>query len=184
MTENKIIEKILFTKNILDEEYENSIFTGCNFSNLVFDKTIFDTCQFRECDFSMAKFRITISSSKFIGCKMMGADFSNLNRFSSDISFYQSQLNYSDFTQIKLQNTYFKECKFYEALFDDADISKSVFERCDLERTSFVGTNLEKVDFSTAFNFSINPTTCKLKKAIFSESGLRGLVDHLKIEIK
>lgn len=72
----------------------------------------------------------------------------------------------------------------YETYFDDADIKNSIFEPCNLERASFAGTNLEKVDFSTAFNFSINPAVCKLKKAVFSEDNLRGLVDYLNIIIK
>lgn len=32
--------------------------------------------------------------------------------------------------------------------------------------------------------FSIDPNTCRLKKAIFSESELRGLVAHLNIIIR
>ena len=71
-----------------------------------------------------------------------------------------------------------------ETFFDNADIKNSIFEHCNLERASFAGTNLEKVDFSTAFNFSINPAACKLKKTVFSEDNLRGLVDHLNIIIK
>ena len=184
MTEDKTIEKLNFTTNQLDDEYYNCIFEGCDFSNLFLDKTMFDTCEFKECDFSLTKFKQTISTTKFVECKMSGADFSNLNRFSSDISFYKSQLNYVNLSEIKLQNILFKECNLYEAIFDNADIAKSIFERSDLSRASFIGTNLEKADFSTAFNFSINPTSCKLKKAIFSESGLRGLVDYLDIEIR
>lgn len=184
MTEEKMIEKINFTVNELDDEYYNCIFVSCNFSNLSFEKTMFDNCEFRTCDFTLTKFKETISSSKFIECKMVGADFTKLNKFSNQITFIKSQLDYATFINIKLQNTYFKECKLLETSFDDSDLSKSVFERCDLERTSFVGTNLEKVDFSTAFNYSINPNLCKLKKAIFSSNGLRGLVDYLNIEIK
>ena len=75
-------------------------------------------------------------------------------------------------------------CKMYEGYFNDADMAESVFDRCDLERVSFVGTNLEKADFSTSFNFSINPAMCKLKKAVFSRHGLEGLLAHLDIDIR
>lgn len=184
MAENKTFDKINFTDTLLDNEYYNCNFISCNFSEVFIDNTILDSCEFKDCDFSLTKFRQTISNIKFIACKMVGADFMKLNQFSTDIHFIKSQLDYANFSGIKLVNTSYKECKIKEASFDNADISKSIFERCDLHRTSFIGTNLEKVDFSSAFNFSINPNQCKLKKAIFSESGLRGLVDHLNIEIK
>ena len=78
----------------------------------------------------------------------------------------------------------FSACQLNEAYFDEADISSSVFDRCDMERASFYQTNLEKVDFSTSFNFTIDPSANRLKKAVFSESALRGLLSHLNIVVK
>jgi hypothetical protein len=43
---------------------------------------------------------------------------------------------------------------------------------------------LEKADFRTAFNYSINPETNRIKKAKFSKEGLNGLLDKYDIEIE
>ena len=60
----------------------------------------------------------------------------------------------------------------------------AVFDRCDMERTSFFRTNLEKADLSTSFHFIIDPAENRLKKAVFSEAGLRGLVAQWGIVIR
>lgn len=184
MTEHTTFEKINFNEIELDDEYYNCVFVACDLSNKSVLKTEFDKCQFKTCNFTLAKFKESLRDIMFVDCKMTGADFSEINRFSGGLTFENSHLDYANFVTTKLRKTIFRNCKIHEAYFDDADMANSVFEHCDLERTSFVGTHLEKVDFSTSFNFSINPTMCKLKKTIFSEYGLRGLVAHLNIEIK
>ena len=110
--------------------------------------------------------------------------FSGISKFSGIFHFEKSALNYANFYGIKIRNCSFICCNLYEACFDEADLTSSVFDRCDLSRTSFFKTNLEKVDFSSAFNFSIDPSTNRLKKTVFSEQNLRGLVAHLDIVIK
>jgi fluoroquinolone resistance protein len=47
----------------------------------------------------------------------------------------------------------------------------------------FDRTNLEKADFRSAGNYSIDPTTNKIKKARFSLDGVAGLLDKYDIEI-
>ena len=111
---------------------------------------------------------------EFRNCQMTGADFSQLNKFSSNLSFIDCNLDYAIFTHLKLRGSVFRRCRLFDATFHE----------CNLERTSFYHCNLEKTDFSTACNYTINPNDCKLKKTIFSEHGLRGLVSHLNIIIK
>jgi len=48
---------------------------------------------------------------------------------------------------------------------------------------TFTGADLEKADLSTSFNYSIDPTSNKIKKAKFSQSGISGLLDAFGIEI-
>ncbi len=184
MIEDKDFEKINFKEDSFDNEYYNCVFTGCDFSELALYKTVFDACRFEHCNFSLVRFSEVLRDVSFVDCKITGADFSTISRFSADLIFENSHLVYTNFSGIKLRNIIFRNCKLNEASFDDADISSSVFDNCDMDRASFGGTNLEKVDFSTAFNYIINPTQCKLKKTIFSESGLSGLVAHLNIVIK
>jgi fluoroquinolone resistance protein len=59
-----------------------------------------------------------------------------------------------------------------------------VFDNCDLSKASFDNTILEKADFRTAFNYSINPESNKIKKAKFSVSGIAGLLDKYDIHIE
>lgn len=184
MTEEKTIEKQNFNEVELDDQYYNCVFEYCDFSGKTIINTTFEDCTFKLCNFSLTKFANYLSGAKFIGCKITGADFTKLSRFSGSMYFEESQMNYASFVGLKSRKNKFKNCILNEAFFDEADIALSVFDNCNLENTSFHKTNLEKVDFSTSYNFSINPTVCRLKKAIFSKSELRGLVAHLDIVIK
>lgn len=184
ITENKIFENIDFKHNTLEDEYYNCTFRTCNFSNLSIYESRFNTCTFKDCDFSMTKFKSTLRDVTFNGCKMLGSNFTEVNKFSGGILFEHTHLNYSIFSATRLRKTIFRHCDLNEVYFDDADLSNSIFEHCNLERASFIGCNLEKTDFSTSYNFNIDPNSCKLKNAIFSEHNLRGLVEHLNIIIK
>ena len=181
--ENQTLENIDFNEIELDEEYYNCVFISCDFSKKMLDRSSFDSCEFRQCDFSLVKFIDTLHEVRFVECKVIGADFTNLNKFSNSLVFEQTLLNYANFVSIKIKNTQFTKCSLQEAYFDSSDISGSVFDDCDLLRASFNQTNLERVDFSSSYNFSINPNVNRLKKTIFPESGLRGLVAHLDIVI-
>ena len=49
---------------------------------------------------------------------------------------------------------------------------------------TFDNSNLEKVDFTTAFNFSIDPEINRIKKAKFSLAGVLGLLNKYDIIIE
>lgn len=184
MTENETFEKVDFKEMELDDEYNDCVFIACDFSGKAIQNTDFDQCEFRTCNFALARFRAALRDSTFADCKMTGADFTEIDRFSNGLVFENSHLDYASFVGARLRKTVFRGCKMDEGYFDNADLAESVFDRCDLKRASFVGTNLEKADFSTSFNFSINPAMCKLKKAVFSRHGLEGLLAHLDIDIR
>lgn len=184
MTENETFEKVDFHEMELDDEYYDCVFVACDFSKLVIRNTDFEKCEFRACNFTLASFKGALRDVAFADCKMTGADFTDIDRFSDGLVFENSHLDYASFVEARLRKTVFRGCKMYEGYFNDADMAESVFDRCDLERVSFVGTNLEKADFSTSFNFSTNPAMCKLKKAVFSRHGLEGLLAHLDIDIR
>lgn len=184
MAENITYEKIDFNKEPLEREYYKCSFVACDFMKLEITDIVFDKCEFKLCNFSLTKFMATIRDVKFIECKMTGVDFLELKKFSNALSFERSHLNYAIFTELKLHKMSFVGCNLNEAYFDNADITSTIFDHCDLDRASFVGTNLEKVDFSSSYNFAIDPSQCKLKKTIFSEHYLRGLVAHLDIVIQ
>ncbi len=184
MTEHQQIAHTNFHESELDDIYYHCVFTGCDFSEKTITNTEFEHCEFRSCNFTLCKFKGALRTILFTDCKMVGANFSEIQRFSHELVFESSQLDYANFSATKLRKTVFRKCRMFESYLDDADLAYTLFDGCDLERASFHHTNLEKADFSTSFNFCINPNVCKLKKTIFSEDGLRGLVAHLNIEIK
>ena len=182
MTADRIFDKTTPETIGSDDEYVGCTFISCDFS----DKTItarFDDCRFLSCNLSLARMNGTMRDTLFSDCKLTGADFSELDRFSNAITFEKSRLDYAVFASFAVKRIRFRDCRLTEASFDNADMTGAVFERCDLGRASFRGANLTGADFSTAFGFAIDPATCRLKNTVFSESGLRGLVAHLDIEI-
>jgi uncharacterized protein YjbI with pentapeptide repeats len=183
MTDLQTFCKVNFTTIALDDEYYQCTFESCDFSNSSMGDAVFEKCAFQGCNFALTKFLVSLREVKFLECKMTGADFTGIGKSSNTLVFEKSILNYAAFVGCKLRRSVFRESTIVESYFDESDIAHSVFEHCDLSRTSFHNTNLEKVDFSTAYNFTINPATNRLKKAIFSRDNLTGLVAHLDIVI-
>ena len=183
LTVKRVIEKVNFNIARLEEEYYRCSFENCDFSGMKVNDTIFEDCDFKCCNFSLTKFFNTLRGCLFIECKMTGTDFSDISRFVSSFRFKGCQLSYASFIRVKMKGLTFTECSLNEASFDNADMESSVFDKCDLDRASFFDTNLERADFSTSYGFRINPNHNRLKKAVFSETGLSGLLSHLDIEI-
>lgn len=183
MTENQKIEKVDFNTTPPRNEYAKCQFVGCDFSKMQITDVYFEDCQFVGCNFSLTKFCNVLRDVKFVECKMMGADFSEVSKFALSFGFEKCNLSYASFVEVKMKNTKFVGCDLSDAYFDNANLEAAVFDDCDLERTSFFWTNLKKANFATARNFAINPTTCELRKAVFAQSDLRGLLAHLDIKI-
>jgi len=70
-----------------------------------------------------------------------------------------------------------------EANFEESDLTGSIFADCDLTRTLFSNTILYETDFTSAYNFSIDPEKNKMKKAKFSVMGLQGLLEKYSLQI-
>lgn len=70
-----------------------------------------------------------------------------------------------------------------EVNFQESDLTGSVFADCDLTRTFFNNTILNEVDFTSAYNFAIDPEKNKLKKAKFAVAGLQGLLEKYNLVI-
>ncbi|MCC8144887.1 MAG: pentapeptide repeat-containing protein [Bacteroidales bacterium] len=71
-----------------------------------------------------------------------------------------------------------------EVDFNDCDLSKSKFINCDLSGAAFERTQLIQTDFRTAYNYTIDPEKNNIKKAVFSLSGVRGLLRKYDIKIE
>jgi uncharacterized protein YjbI with pentapeptide repeats len=82
------------------------------------------------------------------------------------------------------QKNRFQNSQLQEADFAEADLASAVFDNCNLAQAIFDHTTLEKADFRTAYNYSIDPETNRVKKAKFSISGISGLLDKYDIDIE
>jgi uncharacterized protein YjbI with pentapeptide repeats len=120
---------------------------------------------------------------QFNECKMLGMGFDKSNPLGLTLSFDNCILNFSSFFRTKLKQTRFNNCQLQDTDFTEGDLSGSFFENCDFSRAMFDHTNLEKTDFRTAFNYTIDPESNKIKKAKFSWPSATGLLSKYNIEI-
>ena len=171
-------------KPLTKGEYEACTFNDCDLSSSDLSEFIFDGCTFFRCNISLAKLRRTaLRDVIFRECKMVGLHFEDCEQIGISFVFEECLLNNSSFYGMKFKKGIFRKSSLKEADFTDSDISGSLLEGCDMLNATFSGTNLEKADLSTSFNYSIDPTSSKIKKAKFSQSGLSGLLDVFGIEI-
>lgn len=184
--EDKTFEKIDFTKNKLTAtDYENCIFTECNFSGVNLSNITFSECQFKECNLSLVNITQTgLREIRFTDCKLLGLHFERCNEFLFSVSFERCTLNLSSFFKMKMKKTIFKKCILQETDFGETDLSLSRFDDCDLQGALFENTNLEKADLRSAYNYTIDPEKNHLTRARFSLSGLPGLLERYKLEIE
>lgn len=184
-TIDKTFQNIDYTQNVIDKgEFENCVFSQCNFEGVDLSQNIFIDCTFSSCNLSLSKLTKTaFRDVSFKDCKLLGLRFENCNDFLFEVRFENCILNLSSFYKRNSKKTLFNNCSLQEVDFSEADLSGSTFNNCNLSKAIFDNCNLEKVDFRTAFNYSISPERNRIKKAKFSSQGLAGLLQHYDIII-
>jgi fluoroquinolone resistance protein len=100
---------------------------------------------------------------EFTDCKLQGIQWSHCSNFLFEAAFTRCILNFCSFIQKKMQKTMFTECRLEEVDFTETDISESIFDRCDLARALFQDTNLTNVDFTTSYDYVLNPEENTIK---------------------
>jgi len=83
----------------------------------------------------------------------------------------------------KMPKTYFIKSSLKEVTFTQAILTGSVFDESDLSGTVFSATDLSSVNFTTAFNYIIDPELNTMSKAIFSAHGLEGLLYKYNLKV-
>ena len=179
-------DKLDFTQEPLAKgEYENCTFTNCNFEETNLNDIKFMNCDFQDCNWSLAQLNGTVLREvNFKDCKMLGLQFETCNDFGLSFSFENCQLNHSTFFQMNIKKTIFKNCQLREIDFSESNLTNVIFDNCDLAQAIFINTVLDKADFRTAYNYSIDPESNRLKKAKFSILGISGLLDKYDIIIE
>lgn len=172
------------TDSLIKGDYENCVFNSCNLANNDLSEYKFTNCTFHSCNLSLAKLlRTAFRDVQFKDCKMLGLRFDTCHEFGLSFMFDGCQINQSSFYKLKIKHSVFKNSQLQETDFAEADLSNSTFDHCDLNQAIFDHTILEKVDFSSSYNYRINPEMNRIKKAVFSIHGISGLLDHYDIVI-
>lgn len=183
---DRVYEKTDFSENSLPiADFEGCRFIHCNFSGSDLSGCNFTECEFEDCNLSSAKIiQTTFNDVKFRNSKLLGLHFENANEFLFTLSFENCTLNLSSFYKRKMKKTVFNRCSLHEADFTDTDLTEATFNKCDLQLAKFENTVLEKADLHTSYNYSIDPTLNKLRKARFSLPGVLRLLDKYNIIIE
>lgn len=183
---DKTFEKVIyFDKKISNREFDGCVFKNCDFSNNIFRECVFIDCEFIDCNLAMVK--LSASSLKtvtFKECKLLGIRFDECADFLFAVNFSDCILDYSWFTNKKMPKTHFTNCSLKEVNFGASDLTASVFDNSNLEGAVFDETILAAADFTTAYNFRIDPELNPMKKAKFSVQGIPGLLEKYDIKIE
>ncbi len=172
-------------KPLIKGDYENCMFTNCNFSDSDLSGIHFFKCTFNTCNISNAGMKNTsLSNIVFKDCKLLGVHFENCNKFLFIVDFENCNLNFSSFFQVNLKKRLFKNCNLQDVDFTETDLSSVYFNNCDLANANFDNTILEKANLTSAINYTIDPEKNRIKKAKFSQAGLIGLLGKYDIVIE
>lgn len=165
--------------------FENCTFNDCNFTGGQFYDITFTGCKFIDCDFTGSNLLNTgLQNIVFQTCQLSGTDFGKASDFLFEVHFTDCVLDNADFYKKKNKGGRFKGCSLKGANFAQCDLTNAVFDDCNLNQTVFDQTQLKGADFSTSFNYIIDPDTNFIKKARFSVHGLAGLLSKYDIVVK
>jgi fluoroquinolone resistance protein len=184
--EGKTFNKVNYAnKQLINNEFSGCYFIDCDFTKSNFSSIDFVDCEFESCIFSLTVFKHSgLKDVHFKDSKIIGVDFSACNEFLFSVRFTDCNVDYATFHSKSMKKTIFTNTVLKEVDFSECNLSESKFLNCDLTRSIFERTNLDKADLSSAFNFDINPERNRLKKTIFSSSGLLGLLTKYDLVVK
>ncbi len=182
---NKIFEKVIYADTKVNgREFDGCTFKNCDFSNSDFSDNIFIDCEFIDCNLAMMKLRnSSLKSVTFRLCKALGVAFHECADFLFAVTFEDTMLDFSSFTNKKLQKTRFTNCSLKEVSFAGADLTKAVLADCNLDNAIFNSTVLNEADLRSAYNYTIDPEINPMRKAKFSMPGIPGLLEKYDIKI-
>ncbi|MHA3788886.1 pentapeptide repeat-containing protein [Flavobacterium hauense] len=170
---------------IMYNDFERCTFTECDFSTCDFTGVAFIDCTFISCNFYEAKINyVAFRGALFTDCDFNGVNFSMVDPLLFEIEFKDCMLDYAKFYTLKIKGTVFTNCSLIAVDFMNTDLTGVVFDNCNMHKAVFIDAIANKADFTTSYNFSIDPERNKLKKAMFSQAGLKGLLDKYEIIVK
>jgi uncharacterized protein YjbI with pentapeptide repeats len=159
------------------KEFECCIFNHCDFSQCNFIGVVFIDCTFNDCILSGAKINhVALRTVLFNRCKIEEVNFAMCDKLIFEVHFKECIMDFSKFYTLKIKGTTFLDCSIIAVDFMNTDLTEVVFDNCDLYRSEFSKANLSKANLKTSYNYTIDPTKTKIKKATFALENLKGLL--------
>ncbi len=181
----EIRDKIFAEDEIMYRDFERCTFINCDLSKCSYLGTAFIDSDFINCNFTEAKVNyVSFRDVQFTDCNFTGVNFSMCDPLLFRFSFKDCILDYAKFYTLKLKGIFFNNCSMVAVDFMKTDLTEAVFTDCNLHQSVFIDTIANKTDFTTSYNFTIDPERNKLKKAKFSLEGLKGLLTKYDIVVK
>ena len=184
-TTKEIYKDQLFDANTLHDRS----FVDCQFQNCRFDKanltgSTFSDCQFNHCEITLPNLmNCGFRGATFTECKLIGVDFTKGDPSFFRLAFERCLIDTCNFSSLKLKSTTFVRSTIRESRFIQTTLNEANFDGTDLEHTLFHECDLEKASFVNARNYTINPTTNKVKGATFSLPEAVSLLSNLGITL-
>ncbi|OIQ16891.1 MAG: hypothetical protein BM557_09065 [Flavobacterium sp. MedPE-SWcel] len=190
MSSKYIIDTEVSNKTFLEDEimyrdFERCTFTNCDLSQCNYLGTSFIDCDFINCNFTEAKVNyVSLRGVQFTSCNFTEVNFSMCDPLLFRISFDDCILDYAKLYTLKLKGTIFNNCSLIATDFMKTDVTGAVFSNCNMHQAVLIDTIANKADFTSSYNFTIDPEQNKLKKAKFSVEGLKGLLTKHDLIVK
>ena len=173
------------TDAIKYKNFENCVFHNCDFTACHFQTVAFIDCTFLNCNFKDAKINhVSLRDVWFTGCNLTNVNFAMTDQVIYEFNFKDCLLDYTKFYALKLRKMQFINCSLIATDFMGCNLTEALFDNCNLRRAVFIDTIAHKADFSTSYDYTIDPEKNKLKKAVFAAEGLKGLLEKYDLLIK
>jgi fluoroquinolone resistance protein len=186
MNETKIYSKVNFSdKELRGKNFSNCLFENCDFSKADLSGSQIEGCQFSRCNLSLNPLEKTrFHGVTFFESKLVGLQFFKCDKFLLSLIFKNCLIESCNFSYLNLKRAVFTQCVIRRSDFLNADLTDADFKKADLNFSTFHHTNLSGANFTEAVNYSINPLTNKINKAIFSEPEVYSFLNFLDIIIE
>ncbi len=165
-------------------EFVECHFNGIDFTTYNFSRLKFLDCEFTECNLSNVSLKnASFRDAVFRKSKLMGLNWSEASTL-SNLSFYESILDYSVFHSLNLKGVTFSDCRMCDVDFYESQLQKSSFADSYLRGALFNKANLSEADLRGAKEYFIDVRQTQVTRAKFNLPEALTLLSSLEITLE
>jgi uncharacterized protein YjbI with pentapeptide repeats len=185
ITDQEFRDEVFNDVNTKFKEFDNCTFYNIDFTDCTFQTVTFVDCNFFDCNFKDTKINyVSLRGVWFTKCNFTNVNFAMTDQVIFEFHFKDCLLDYAQFYALKMKKMQFINCSMIAVDFMASDLTEVLFDNCNLRRAVFIDTIANKADFSTSYDYAFDPEKNKIKKAVFSVEGLKGLLQKYDIVVK